>query len=278
MQELYTQLQDLADKGFIRPSSLPWGALVLFVKKKDGSFRMRIDYCELNKLTVKNRYPLSRINDLFDQLQGSSVYSKIDLRSGFSKIAKPMTKLDQKTVKFDWGEKEEAAFQMLKQKLCSVSILSLPKGSENFVVYCDASHKGLGVVLIEREKVIAYRHYLYGTKCVVFTDHKSFQHILDQKELKMRQHRWLELLSDYDCKIRYHPGKANVVVDALSRKERIKPLQVQALMMRIDLNLLSQILNAQSKAIKEENIKEENIDGMNKTFETRADGKHCIEK
>ncbi|GJW04806.1 putative reverse transcriptase domain-containing protein [Tanacetum coccineum] len=194
--------------------------------KKDGSFRMCIDYRELNKLTVKNRYPLPRIDDLFDQLQGSRVYSKIDLRSGyhqlrvreedisktafrtryghyefqvmpegihvdpvkieaikdwaspktpteirqflglagyyrhfiegFSKIARPMTKLTQKSVKFEWREKAEAAFQLLKQKLCSAPILALPEGSENFVVYCDASHKGLGAVLMQREKVIAY--------------------------------------------------------------------------------------------------------------------------
>ncbi|GJU35488.1 putative reverse transcriptase domain-containing protein, partial [Tanacetum coccineum] len=127
-------------------------------------------------------------------------------------------------------------------------------GAENFVVYCDASHKGLGVVLIQNEKVIAYasrqlkiheknyttydlelgavvfalklwRHYLYGTKCIVFTDHKSLQHILDKKELNMRQRHWLELLSDYDCEIRYHPGKVNVVADALSRKEQDQPLR-----------------------------------------------------
>ncbi|GJV93725.1 putative nucleotidyltransferase, ribonuclease H [Tanacetum coccineum] len=165
---------------------------------------------------------------------------------GFSKIAKPMTKLTQKKVKFEWGDKQEAAFQLLKQKLCSAPILALPEGSEDFIAYCDASKKGLGVVLMQREKVISYasrqlkiheknytthdlelgdmfalkiwRHYLYGTKCTVFTDHKSLQHILDQKELNMRQRRWLELLSDYDCDIRYHPGKANVVADALSRK------------------------------------------------------------
>ncbi|GJX65521.1 putative reverse transcriptase domain-containing protein [Tanacetum coccineum] len=361
IKELSEQLQELSDKGFIRPSSSPCGALVLFVKKKDGSFRMCINYQELNKLTVKNCYPLPRINDLFNQLQGSSVYSKIDLRSGyhqlrvreedipktafrtryghyefqvmlfgltnaltvfmdlmnrvckpyldkfmiffiddilicskskqeheehlklilelfkkeelyakfskcefwipkvqflghvidslagyyrrfiegFSKIAKSMTKLTQKKVKFDWGDKQEAAFQSLKQKLCSAPILALPEGAENFIVYCDASHKGLGVVLMQNEKVISYasrhlkiheknytthdlelgavvfalkiwRHYLYGTKCTVFTDHKSLQHILDQKELNMRQRRWLELLSDYNCEIRYHPGKAKI--------------------------------------------------------------------
>ncbi|GJS44085.1 putative reverse transcriptase domain-containing protein, partial [Tanacetum coccineum] len=127
-----------------------------------------------------------------------------------------MTKLTQKKVKFDWVDKQEAAFQLLKEKLCSAPILDLPEGAENFIVYCDASHKGIGVVLIQNEKVIAYasrqlkiheknymthdlelgvvlfalkiwRHYLYGTKCIVFTGHKSLQHILDQKELNMRQ-------------------------------------------------------------------------------------------
>ncbi|GKE68900.1 putative reverse transcriptase domain-containing protein [Tanacetum coccineum] len=275
---------------------------------------MCINYWELNKLIVKNRYPLPRIDDLFDQLQGLSVYSKIDLRSGyhqlrvceedipktafrtryghyefqvmlfgltnapvvfmdlmnrginvdpakiesvkdwespkteteihqflglagyyqrfiegFSKIAKPMTKLTQ------------------KKMLCSAPILALPEGSEDFIIYRDASIKGLGAMLMQREKVIAYasrqlkiheknyiihdlelgevvfalkiwRHYLYGTKCTVFTDHKSLQYILDQKELNMRQRHWLELLSDYDCEIHYHSGKANVVADALSRK------------------------------------------------------------
>ncbi|GKB86580.1 putative reverse transcriptase domain-containing protein [Tanacetum coccineum] len=123
MKELSDQLQEIFDKGFIRLSSSPWGAPVLFVKKKNGSFRMCIDYRELNKLTVKNRYPLPRIDDLFDQLQGLSVYSKIDLRSGYHQLA---------------------------------PILDLPEGAENFIVYCDASHKGLGVVLMQNEKVIAY--------------------------------------------------------------------------------------------------------------------------
>nr|GFB64426.1 putative reverse transcriptase domain-containing protein [Tanacetum cinerariifolium] len=163
---------------------------------------------------------------------------------GFSKIATPMTKLTQKKVKFEWGDKQEAAFQLLRQKLCSAPILTLPKGSEDFIIYCDASNKGLGAVLRQREKVISYasrqlkiheknytthdlelgavvfalkiwRHYLYGTKCTVFTDHNSLQHILDEKELNMRQRRWLELLSDYDYGIHYHPGKANVVADVL---------------------------------------------------------------
>ncbi|GJW69758.1 putative reverse transcriptase domain-containing protein [Tanacetum coccineum] len=130
----------------------------------------------------------------------------------------PMTKLTQKSVKFDWEEKVEASFQLLKQKLCSAPILALPEGSENFVVYCDASHKGLGKVLMQREKVITY--VSRQLKYVMFTDHKSLQHILDQKELNVRQQCWLELLSNYDCEIRYHPGKANVVADALRRKEK----------------------------------------------------------
>ncbi|GKE98761.1 putative reverse transcriptase domain-containing protein, partial [Tanacetum coccineum] len=172
----------------------------------------------------------------------------------FSKIAKPLTELTQKNKKYIWGEDQESAFQLLKQKLCEAPILALPGGNDDFVVYCDASYQGLGALLMQREKVIAYasrqlkpheenytthnlelgavvfalkiwRHYLYCTKCTVFTDHKSLQRIFDQKELNMRQRRWLELLADYDCEIRYHPGKANVVADALSRKERIKPLQ-----------------------------------------------------
>ncbi|GJU69544.1 putative reverse transcriptase domain-containing protein [Tanacetum coccineum] len=216
---------------------------------------------------------------------------------GFSKIAKPMTKLTQKKVKFEWGDKQEAAFQLLKQKLCSAPILALPEGSEDFIAYCDASKKGLGAVLMQREKVIAYasrqlkiheknytthdlelgavvfalkiwRHYLYGTKCTVFTDHKRLQDIFNQKELDMRQRRWLELLSDYDCEIRYHPGKANVVADALSRKERDQPLRTEER--------------------KPENIKNEDVGGMlvenaknlkairTEKLEPRADGTLCL--
>ncbi|GJV55979.1 putative reverse transcriptase domain-containing protein [Tanacetum coccineum] len=172
---------------------------------------------------------------------------------GFSKIAKSMTKLTQKGIKFDWGEKEENAFQLIIQKLYSVPILALPEGSKDFVVYCDASHK-----------------------------ERSLQHILDQKELNMRQRRWLELLSDYDCNIRYHPRKANVVADALSRKERIEPLRVRALVMTIGLNLPKRILQAQIEALKPENLEKEDVGGMirkdipKKKLKPRADGTLCL--
>ncbi|GJZ39426.1 putative reverse transcriptase domain-containing protein, partial [Tanacetum coccineum] len=220
LQELSTQLQELSDKGFIRPSSSPWGALVLFVKNKDGYFRMCIENRELNKLTVKNRYPLLRINDLFDQLQGSSVYSKIDLRSGYHQLrvcdedipktafrtryghyefqvmpfgltnAPALSKvqflgyvIDSEGIHVDlakidsikdWASPKtpkeihqflEAAFQLLKQKLCSAPILSLPEGSEDFVVYCDASHKGLGAVVIVCSQNVETLSVRYEMRC-----------------------------------------------------------------------------------------------------------------
>nr|GEX07970.1 putative reverse transcriptase domain-containing protein [Tanacetum cinerariifolium] len=320
------------------PSSTPWGAPVLFVKKKDESFRMCIDYRELNKPTVKNRYPLPMIDDLFDQLQGSSVYSKIDLRSsyhqlrvqeedipktafrtryghyefqvmpfgltnaptvfmdlmnrvckpyldkfvivfiddiliysrdkkeheehlkailellkeeelyakfskcefwipkvqflghvidsqglagyyrrfieGFSKIAKPMTKLTQKKVKFEWGDKQEVAFQLLKQKLCSAPILALPEGSEDFIVYCDALNKGLGAVLTQREKVISY-----ASRQLKIYEKNYTTHDLELGAVVFALKIWRHYL--YGTK-----WKANIVADALSRKEREPPLRV----------------------------------------------------
>ena len=399
LKELKEQLQELLDKGFIRPSHSPWGAPVLFVKKKDGSMRMCIDYRELNKVTIKNKYPLPRIDDLFDQLQGAAVFSKIDLRSGyhqlrikesdipktafrtryghyeflvmsfgltnapaafmdlmnrvfkeyldkfvivfiddiliysktkeehedhlrktlqrlkehqlyaklkkcefwkeevaflghivtkngvavdpvkieavrdwprpknatdvrsflglagyyrrfvegFSKLAMPLTNLTRKQQKFLWTDKCEQSFQDLKERLITAPVLCVPKSDEKFVVYCDASKMGLGCVLMQAGKVVAYasrqlkdyeqrypthdlelavvvfalkiwRHYLYGDKCEIYTDHKSLKYFFTQKELNMRQRRWLELVKDYDCEILYHPGKANVVADALSRR------------------------------------------------------------
>nr|GFB50285.1 putative reverse transcriptase domain-containing protein [Tanacetum cinerariifolium] len=178
------------------------------------------------------------------------------------------------------------------------------EGSEDFVVYCDASLRGFGAVLMQREKVIAYasrqlrkneenytthdlelgavvfalrlwRHYLYGTKCTVYTDHKSLQYILDQKELNMRQRRWVELLSDYDCEIRYHPGKANVVADALSRKDK-ELIRVHALVVMVHNNLPEQIRNAQAEACKKENIGAERFVVEGGPFEVRADGTKCL--
>ncbi|GJY76803.1 putative reverse transcriptase domain-containing protein [Tanacetum coccineum] len=335
MKELSVQLQELLEKGFIHPSSSPWGAPVLFMKMKDGSFRMCIDYHELYKLTIKNRYPLSRIDDLFDQLQGSSVYSKIDLRSGYhqlrikeediliaafrtryghfefqvmpfglintpavfmdlmNRVWKPYldkfiivfiddiliyskndeehekhlriilellkkeklyakfsksrpvkswaapTTPTEKNKKYEWGSEEEEAFQTLKQKLCSAPILALPEGTEDFVVYCDASLKGYGSVLMQREKVIAY-----ASRQLKAHEENYTTHDLELRAVIFALRLWIELLSDYDCEIRYHPGKGNVVADALSRKERDKPLRVRALMMTVYNNLPKQISEA----------------------------------
>ncbi|GJX06224.1 putative reverse transcriptase domain-containing protein [Tanacetum coccineum] len=127
-----------------------------------------------------------------------------------------------------------------------------------------------------QDAIKIWRYYLYGTKCTVFTDHKSLQHILRQKELNMRQRRWLELLADYYCEICYHSGKANVVADALSRKKQIKPLRVRALILTVNTKLPSQILEAQNEALKEENVKNENLRGMDKSFEICPDGTRCI--
>ncbi|KAJ0538417.1 putative nucleotidyltransferase, Ribonuclease H [Helianthus annuus] len=450
MLELKKQLDELLSKGFIQPSSSPWGAPVLFVKKKDGSMRMCIDYRELNKVTIKNRYPLPRIDDLFDQLQGARYFSKIDLRSGyhqlkvqeedipktafrtryghyeftvmpfgltnapaafmdmmnrickpyldkfvivfiddiliysksqvehcqhlhalltllrkeklyakfskcefwlqevqflghmvnhkgihvdpakieaitnwkvpqtaleirsfiglagyyrrfikdFSKIAVPLTKLTCKATKFEWGPKQEEAFKILKQKLTNAPILALPEGTGGFEVYCDASKLGYGCVLMQRKKVIAYasrqlkkheenytthdlelgaiifalkiwRHYLYGSKFTVYTDHKSLRYIFGQKELNMRQRRWMEVLSDYDCDIQYHEGKANVVADALSRKFHEKQKRVRALRINLQVDLREQVKEIQKTAIKDD---AEGMKGYLKELEQGNDG------
>ncbi|KAJ9558183.1 hypothetical protein OSB04_012797 [Centaurea solstitialis] len=464
LKEMLAQLQELLDKGFIRPSTSPWGAPVLFMKKKDGTMRMCIDYRELKKVTVKNKYPLPRIDDLFDQLQGAKFFSKIDLRSGyhqlkvreedipktafrtryghyeflvmsfgltnapaafmdlmnrvckpyldkfvivfiddiliysktaeehgehlrkvlemlkreqlyakfskcefwlkevqflghivtqegikvdpakieaikdwespkspsevrsflglagyyrrfiehFSAIATPLTALTKKDVKFEWTSTCEYAFNNLKGKLTSAPILTLPNGTDGFVVYCDASKLGLGCVLMQDGKVIAYasrklkvhelnypthdmelaavvfalkiwRHYLYGVKCQIYTDHKSLQYLLNQKELNMRQRRWIELLSDYDCEILYHPGKRNVVADALSRKGgKVKPgivdSQIGMVAYRISIvpDLKSEIKEWQEKASKEENLKSERMVGFLDTLVTNTEGLKCF--
>ncbi|GJR18211.1 putative reverse transcriptase domain-containing protein [Tanacetum coccineum] len=260
MKELSDQLQELSDKGFIRPNP----AKIESIK-----------YWESPKIPTKIR-----------QFLGLAGYYRRFIE-GFSKITKSMTKLTRKKGKFVRGDKQEATFQLLKQKLCIAPILALPEGSKDFIAYCDASIKGLGAVLMQIEKVIAYasrqlkiheknytthdlelgavvfalkiwRYYLYGTKCTVFMDHKSLQHIFDQKKLNMRQRRWLELLSDYDCEICYHPGKANIMADALCRKEWNKPLRIL------------------------ENIKNEDVGGMirkdipKEKLKPHADGTLCL--
>jgi hypothetical protein len=412
-------LQELLDKGFIRPSTSPWGCPALFVKKKDESLRLCIDYRPLNAITIKNKYPLPRIDVLFNQLVGSKVFSKIDLRSGyhqikirasdipktafstryglyeylvmsfgltnapayfmylmnsvfmpeldkfvvvfiddilvyskneeehtghlhvvlqrlredrlyaklskcdfwlkeikflghiisqagivvnpdkvqevmnwkppttvrqirsflglagyyrrfipdFSRIAKPMTELLKKGAKFVWGQKCEDAFHTLRQHLTTTPVLAQPDSSKPFDVYCDASSTGLGCVLMQDNRVIAYvsralrrheqnypthdlelaavvhalkmwRHYLMGTHCNIFTYHKSLKYIFAQADLNMRQRRWLELIKDYDMEVHYHPGKANVVADALSQKS-----QCNCVMMDSRINTMCDELN-----------------------------------
>ncbi|KAK1621010.1 hypothetical protein QYE76_026527 [Lolium multiflorum] len=308
LKELKEQLDDLDQKGFIQESISPWGSPVIFVDKRDGGRRMCGDYQNLNNVTIKNKYPLPRIQDLFDQVRGAGVFSKIDLRSGyhqikikkedvpktafvsskdgiavnpskvaavleweapknvkeirgflgmagyyrrfiegFSKIVGPMTKLLRKNSPFVWSDECEQSFQTLKEKLTIAPMLAVPEVGKDYTVYCDASKHGLGCVLMQDRKVISYgsrqlrphevnypthdlelaavvfalkgwRHFLYGAKCELYTDHKSLKYFFTQKELNMRQKRWLELIKDYDLTINYTPGKANVVADALSQK------------------------------------------------------------
>ncbi|GJW31327.1 putative reverse transcriptase domain-containing protein [Tanacetum coccineum] len=382
MQELSRKLQELQDKGFIRPSHSPWGTPVLFVKKKGGSLCMCIDYRELNKLMVKNRYPLPRIDDLFDQLQGSRYFSKIDLRSGYhqlrvheddipktafrtryrhfeftvmpfgltnapavfmdlmNRVCKPYldkfvivfiddiliysktkedhevhlglvlellrkeklyakfskcefwlqevhflghvvnqdgihvdpSKIEAKNQKYVWGMEQEEAFQTLKNNLCDAPILTLPDGVEDFVVYCDASNQGLGCVLMQRGKVIAYASRQLKIHEKNYTTHdlelgavvfalKTWRHYL----------RWIELFSDYECEIRYHPGKGNVVADALSRKERLKPRRVRAIAMTIQTGIREKIQAAQSEALKQENVLAESLHGLDQQIKKKED-------
>nr|GEY37524.1 hypothetical protein [Tanacetum cinerariifolium] len=195
------------------------------------------------------------------------MYSKIDLRSGYHQlrvrdedipktafrtryghykfqIVKPMMKLTLKSVKFDWGKKEETAFQIMKQKMCSALILALPKCSKNFMVYCDASFKGLGAVLMQREKVIAY------ASCQLKIHENNYTtHDLKLGAVVFALKMWLELLSDYDYEICYHPGKGNVVADALSQK---------------------------TEARNEENYGAKDLGGMINKLKSRADETLCL--
>jgi hypothetical protein len=175
----------------------------------------------------------------------------------FSRIAKPMTELLKKGVKYDWSQKCEDAFHTLRQHLTTAPVLAQPDNTKPFKVYCDASGIGLGCVLMQDNRVIAYasralrpheqnypthdlelaavvhalkiwRHYLMGAHCNIYTDHKSLKYIFTQVDLNMRQRRWLELIKDYDLEVHYHPGKANVVADALSRKAQCNCMSMDA--------------------------------------------------
>ncbi|GKD95130.1 putative reverse transcriptase domain-containing protein [Tanacetum coccineum] len=252
------------------------------------------------------------IDNLFDQLHGSSVYYKIDLQSGYHQLRVREEDIPKTLFRTLYGHYE---FQVMPFGLMNAPTIFMdlmnrvckPYLDKFVIVFIDdiliysknkkenKEHLKAILKLLKKEELYAkfskckfwlpkvheknytthdlelgavvfalkiWRHYLYGTKCTVFTDHESLQHILDQKELNMRQRRWLECFSDYDCEIRYHPGKANVVADALSRKEHNKPLRVRALVMTIGLNLPKQILNAQTDARKPENIKNEDVGGM----------------
>nr|GEX84121.1 reverse transcriptase domain-containing protein [Tanacetum cinerariifolium] len=237
LKELSEQLKELSEKGFIRPSSSPWGAPVLFVNKKDGS----------------------------------SVYSKIDLRSGYHQLRIREEDIPITAFRTRYGHYE---FQLMPFRLTNAPAViayasrQLRKNEENYTTHD-----------LELEAVVfalrLWRHYLYGTKCTVFTDHKNLQYILDQKELNMRQRRWVEHLSDYDCEIRYHSGKANVVADALSRKDK-EPIRVRALVLMVHNNLPKQIRNTQAKACEKENIGAEGFVGEGEPFEVRADGTKCL--
>nr|CAH66143.1 OSIGBa0114M03.1 [Oryza sativa] len=409
LAEVKRQVDDLLQKGYIRPSSSPWGAPVIFVEKKDHIQRMCVDYRALNDVTIKNKYPLPRIDDLFDQLKGATVFSKIDLRSGyhqlrikeedipktafttryglfectvmsfgltnapaffmnlmnkvfmeyldkfvvvfiddiliysrtreeheehlrlaleklrkhqlyakfskcefwlsevkflghvisaggvavdpsnvesvtnwkqpktvseirsflglagyyrrfienFSKIAKPMTRLLQKDVKYKWSEECEQSFQELKNRLISAPILILPdpKNRLRSVLRCIQTwlrphEKNYPTHDLELAAVVhalkIWRHYLFGTRTEMYTDHKSLKYIFTQPDLNMTQRRWLELIKDYDIGIHYHPGKANVVADALSRKGycnttegRQLPLELCKEFERLNLGIVS---------------------------------------
>ncbi|KAL5787294.1 hypothetical protein ACOSP7_004243 [Xanthoceras sorbifolium] len=443
LKELKIQLQELLDKGFIRPSVSPWGAPVLFVKKKDGSLRLCIDYRQLNKLTVKNKYPLPRIDDLFDQLRGAclrikdsdisktafrtryrhyefvvmpfgltnapaafmdlmnrifrpyldqfvvvfiddilvysqtaedhdrhlrvvlqilrekQLYGKLskcefwlpeiaflghivsaegikadpkkieaivewkpprnvtEVRSflglagyyrrfvkGFSSIASPLTKLLHKNVIFEWTDRCQAAFDRLKAMLVEAPVLIQPVSGKDFVIFSDASHHGLGCVLMQEGNVVAYasrqlknhelnypihdlEHYLYGEKCYIYTYHKSLKYLPTQRELNLRQRRWMELIKDYDCVIDYHPGKANVVADALSKKAlfALKAMNVQlqlnpdsALVAELVCrpSLIQQISEKQKQDARILMICEQIPEGKHPDFSIRAYGIVCF--
>nr|GEU30950.1 putative reverse transcriptase domain-containing protein [Tanacetum cinerariifolium] len=254
IRDLSIQLQELLEKGFIRLSLSSWGAPVLFLKKKYGSFRMCIDYRELKKLTIKNHYPLLRIENLFDQLQGLSVYSKIDIRSRYHQLCIKEKDIPITIFRTRYGYFE---FQLMPFGLTNAPavfmdlmnrILALPEGTKHFVVYCDASLKGYGDVLMQREKAISYA----------------------SRQLKVHEENY----TTHDLEL---GAKREFLADALSQKERNKPLRVRALMMTVHNDLPKQIRKAQEEATKRENVKAENLGRLIKQiFKFRPDGTCCI--
>nr|GEX54613.1 putative reverse transcriptase domain-containing protein [Tanacetum cinerariifolium] len=272
-EEIVESTERVIGEGISSPELFTLGAPALFVKKKDGTFRMFIDYSELNKLTIKNRHPLPRINNLFNQLQGSSMHSKIDLRSGYHQLRIreediPITAFQtRKGVHVDPAKiktiKNWVAPTTPTEKLCSAPILALLDGTEDFVVYCDASLKGFGAVLMQREKVITYAF----------------------RQLKTHEENY----TTHDLEI----GKANIVVDALSQKERERPLRVRSLVMTGHTDLLerkkcSNIGDEERESRKPKNIKKEDVGGMlvknsrdpekvrTEKLEPHADGTLCL--
>ncbi|GJS97130.1 putative reverse transcriptase domain-containing protein [Tanacetum coccineum] len=249
MEELSGQLKELQDKGFIRPSSSPWGAPILFVKKKDGSFRMCIDYRELNKLTVKNRYPLPRIDDLFDQLQGSQFFSKIDLRSGYHQLRVHEDDIPKTAFRTRYGHFE---FTVMPFGLTNAPAIFMDLMNRVCRPYLDK------FVIVFIDDILIYSK----------TQEEHVEHLRLVLEL-LKKRRWIELFSDYDCEIRYHPSKANVVADALSRKERVKPKRVRAMNMILQSSIKDRILAAQKEAVDEFAVLQKGLDEM---IEQRSNG------
>ncbi|KAI3824993.1 hypothetical protein L1987_06468 [Smallanthus sonchifolius] len=244
------------------------------------------NYREQNKLTMQNKYPLPRIDDLFDQLQGAKYCSKIDLRFGYHQLMVQEKDVPKTAFRTRYGHYEflvmsfgltnaHAAFMDLMNQVCCVLMQRdkvIDYASRQFKVHeknYTTHDLELGAIVFALK---IWRHYLYGTKCVIYTDHKSLQHIFNKKELNMRQRRWMKLINDYDCEIKYHPKKANVVADALSRKEKIKPIKIRALRLEIKIDWMDQIKETQTQTLQKDNIKKERMVGKEKLLTKGDDG------